>query len=546
MQENLKRNENRVLWKRISSNLGYVVVFLLILSLLDTLYAFYDPHYPQVHFSGHERTLISFLLVLSLVKSIAIRRIFLAVIFLSSLIELLHFQYFGSLLPPIAFYQFAFNLQEVAESYWDVAATALIPIFLVSVIFLIAIYADRWFNKWLFSVRFANIILLLFFVYQAAWTYSHLHNSSGRISHHYTKKIYPMPGVLSVTNFQRSLFCFVSGIIPQKIFGTAQDFPILNPPALVETNPKRTVVLVIGESLRFDRLSILGYHKPTTPQLDHLYSSGEIYADWIYAGGTTTKTTVSVMLNRIKYPGATAQISQQDNNLFKLAKDNGFATYFFSAQSESKLSILDDLICKNCIDHYKNRTDYENEYASASKFDEILLPLIDEVDWNKPAFIVLQQRGSHSPYAKQVPPEYKKFRDDYDNTVLYTDHILTALIYKIRERSKNDVYFMFASDHGELLGENGKNGHGWFEKEVYKIPFIFYAGKKDSLSKTILPMIRSQFDVSNLAATVLGYQVKWDSPSDDLYINGQDLNALAGYMHLKMDGKKILDQEIVR
>jgi glucan phosphoethanolaminetransferase (alkaline phosphatase superfamily) len=376
----LNKEGNRVLWKRIGSNLGYVIVLLLILYLMDTLYAFYDPHYPQVRFSGHERTLISFLLVLSLVKNIRIRRIFLAAIFLSSLIEFLHFQYFGSLLPPIAFYQFAFNLQEVAESYFDVAATALIPIFLVSIILLIAIYADRWFHERLFSVRFTNILLVFFFIYQGAWTYSHLHNSSGRISHHYTKKIYPMPGVLSVTNFQRSVFCFVSGIIPQKVFGTAQNFPILDPPVLEEVTPKRTVVLVIGESLRFDRLSVLGYHKPTTPHLDRLYSSGEIYADWIYAGGTTTKTTVSVMLNRLKYPGATAQISRQDNNLFNLAKDNGFTTYFFSAQSKSKLSILDNLMCKNCIDHYKNRTDFENEHADASKFDEILLSLIDEVD----------------------------------------------------------------------------------------------------------------------------------------------------------------------
>ncbi|MCK5826407.1 MAG: phosphoethanolamine transferase [Desulfuromusa sp.] len=436
-----------------------------------------------------------------------------------------------------------FNLQEVTESYMYAIATAFVPLGLVSVTFFVAIFVNNWFQGKMVFFRFGMILLVLFFSYQIAWSYSYLRHNSGRITHHYMKKIYPRPTALSVTNFQRSFFCFISGVVPQKFFGSKQNYPVLDPPDLEEILPKRTVVLVIGESLRFDRLSLLGYDKPTTPQLDQLYADKEIYADWIYAGGTVTKTAVSVVLNRLKYPGDSALTSRQKNSLFKLAKDNGFTTYFFSAQKKSKMSFLDSLICKKCIDHYKNRTDYKNEHAGASRYDDILLSITEEIDWSKSSFVVLQQRGSHSPYAKQVPSKYKKFENDYDNTVLYTDYILASLLRKIRGKCKNDLYFMFVSDHGELLGESGKNGHGWFEKEVYKIPFIFYADRKN---REILPKIRSQFDVSNLVATALGYRVQWDPPDEDLYINGPDLNALGGYLHLKMAGKKILKKELVR
>ena len=544
---NSLHREKRPFWQSILINFGFTLALLSILFAMDIIYAFYDPNYTHLRITGHERTLISFVLVLSLVNSSAIRLFFIFSLFFSSLVQYLHFQYFGNLVQPIAFFMLINNVQEVAESYFDVLSTAIVPLLLVATAFFISVRVNRWFQGKLFSLRFGIVILLLFFCYQINWTYSHLHQKSGRLSNHYAKKIYPMPIAHSATNFQRSFFCFLSGIVPKKFFGSTQNFPILPPPQLKEAAPDRTVVLVIGESLRYDRLSLLGYHSPTTPNLDRLFARKDIYADWIYAGGTVTKTAVSVILNRLKYPGVTAQISTQTNNMFKLAKDNGFKTYFFSAQEESKLRILDNLICKNCIDHYENRTDYEEENPRASKYDDILLSLVAGVDWDKPAFIVFQQRGSHSPYAKQVPLQFKKFTDDYDNTVLYTDTVLTSLLSHIRKKSKNSLYYMYVSDHGELLGENGTNGHGWFEKEVYEVPFIYYADdrNREKYADQLL-QVRSQFDVSNLVATLLGYRVKWDSPDEDLYINGTDLNALGGYLHLKMDGKKILDRELVR
>jgi len=535
------------LWQYMAANLGYVVTILLILFAMDYMYAFYDTNYAHIIYSRHERTLTAFVLIISLMKSGRLRLFFLFSLFFSSLIQFLHYQYFGNLVQPISFYQFFCNVQEVTESYSAVIATSIVPLSIVVISFSLAVYANSRFQKNLFSLRFGTSALIIFLLYQGVWTYMHLHQDSEKLTQRYAKKIYPLAIAHSATNLQRSLFCFMTGIVPQKMFGKGEDFPILDPPEIQIVSPARTIVLVIGESLRFDRLSVLGYPQQTTPNLDQLQGSRSIYADWVYSGGTMTKTTVPVLLNRLKYPGASAQISNLQNNLFRLAKKNGFSTCFLSAQSESQLSILNNLIGKSSIDYFDSRTGYERRNTHASKYDDIIFSLMEKMDWTQPSFIVVQQRGSHTPYAKQFPPEFKKFAKDYDNTVLYTDYILSRFLDLLRERCTQDLYFIFVSDHGELLGEKGKHGHGWFEEEVYRVPFIYYADKKNRASyANLLPGIRSQYDISNLLVTLLGYQVRQDSAEDDIYINGSDIDALAGYMRLRVNGKKILSQEIIR
>jgi lipid A ethanolaminephosphotransferase len=70
----------------------------------------------------------------------------------------------------------------------------------------------------------------------------------------------------------------------------------------------------------------------------------------------------------------------------------------------------------------------------------------------------------------------------YDNTILYTDHFLAGVIDFLR---KNDDRFetamLYASDHGESLGESGVYLHGlpyWVAPDAQThVPFILWFGK---------------------------------------------------------------------
>jgi lipid A ethanolaminephosphotransferase len=109
---------------------------------------------------------------------------------------------------------------------------------------------------------------------------------------------------------------------------------------------------------------------------------------------------------------------------------------------------------------------------------------LDKVDtWldtiTKDSVVVIHQMGSHGPtYHMRYTEEFRKFVPDcqtselgkckdseivnaYDNTVLYTDHFVATLIDKLKGRSeKLATGLIYASDHGESLGENGIYLHG--------------------------------------------------------------------------------------
>ncbi len=98
-----------------------------------------------------------------------------------------------------------------------------------------------------------------------------------------------------------------------------------------------------------------------------------------------------------------------------------------------------------------------------------------------------------------------------------------------------------------LSGEHGRKGHGWFFEEVYKVPFIFYAiHKEKDINQTIsLANVQSHFDVSSLITSLLGYDINI-TKTNDIYVNGSDIDALAGYLHIKLDkaGQQISVKEI--
>ena len=99
-------------------------------------------------------------------------------------------------------------------------------------------------------------------------------------------------------------------------------------------------------------------------------------------------------------------------------------------------------------------------------------------DDQTPRLIVLHQMGSHGPaYYKRVPAEFKKFQPEcatnaiqgcssaelinaYDNTIVYTDHILNQLIDQLKLNTKYRTAFWYLSDHGESTGEHGVYLHG--------------------------------------------------------------------------------------
>jgi lipid A ethanolaminephosphotransferase len=114
-------------------------------------------------------------------------------------------------------------------------------------------------------------------------------------------------------------------------------------------------------------------------------------------------------------------------------------------------------------------------------FDEILVyqlkKLLTKVTGD--TLIVLHQLGSHGPaYYRRYPDRYRVFLPDcrspnfgdcddeqiansYDNTILYTDHVISAAIDALVAESDRIIpSLIYMSDHGESLGEHNLFLHG--------------------------------------------------------------------------------------
>jgi len=232
------------------------------------------------------------------------------------------------------------------------------------------------------------------------------------------------------------------------------------------------LIIGLGESLRSDHLSIYGYERNTTPKLlsnDKLM----IYKN-AYSGGTNTWSSVPAMFTKFS--------SQPDlsKSIINLAKDAGYETFWLSNQTKlSKWDFSVSAIALQSDYTYFSSTDDTRHI----KYDSILLSKLSEIlstrNSNKKMLIILHFHGSHMSFKDRYPKEYSRFSgenpliDQYDNSVLYTDHIISTAL-GISE--KYNAKFLYFSDHG-LGNPNGDIPlkHGVRKNpdvDSLKVPFI--------------------------------------------------------------------------
>jgi lipid A ethanolaminephosphotransferase len=165
-------------------------------------------------------------------------------------------------------------------------------------------------------------------------------------------------------------------------------------------------------------------------------------------------------------------------------------------------------------------------------FDEILLHEFDKITASgKPTVVVMHQLGSHGPsYFARYPKSFARFQPEckeadlrlcskeaitnaYDNTILYTDHLLASVIKRLQNEEKYASALIYLSDHGESLGENGLYLHGLpyaiapqVQKHVPMVMWLSAAFRADSgIDQNCLKaQAASNFSHDNLFHSLLG------------------------------------------
>jgi lipid A ethanolaminephosphotransferase len=244
-------------------------------------------------------------------------------------------------------------------------------------------------------------------------------------------------------------------------------------PAWQAHQRKSLTVLVIGESARADNFGILGYARDTTPLLKG--QPGVTAFSNVRSCGTETAVSVPCMFSNMGRHDYDAARARSQEGLLDVLKHAGLAVTWHDNQSGCKGTC--DRITQDNLSHRKDAA----LCSGGECHDEILLKdlqaYIDQL--KDDSVLVLHQMGSHGPdYAKRYPSRFEKFTpvctsnalnqcseqsivNAYDNTLVYTDYVLSNLIDLLRKnQDKVDTAMLYIADHGESLGEYNLFLHG--------------------------------------------------------------------------------------
>lgn len=213
-------------------------------------------------------------------------------------------------------------------------------------------------------------------------------------------------------------------------------------------------VLVIGETSRPDRWSINGYGRETSPRLAR--TPGLLSFTDFVSQAASTQHAVPLMLTR-----ATADDLPQayaERSVVSAFGEVGFRTFWLSTQEMSHWAgFIHRYAAEADVRRYFER---RHDGALLAPFAEIVAGVRRPGD---KAFVVLQTMGSHFAFENRYPPEFERFPvggalsrrerldNAYDNTILYTDHILAELVGQLSRRDDLVSSLLFVSDHGENL-----------------------------------------------------------------------------------------------
>lgn len=466
------------------------------------------------------------------------RRATLLIFFVVASFQWISFKYFGTHIRPIQIIQLLPDFTLIAKSLFEVIAEMYSTLVLIFGLGLVLIIVDLKLGEKLKSNIRPLLFLLALMIFDAQYVYRHLNPNDGKVTHRVITRTLPADNRLAVDNFYRSASYLSYGMLPKIMLNKTMKAPSLQKPEIATANPDVNVFFLVNETVRAKSMSILGYDTfKTTPKMEHIE---DLYAAPIYSASTMTRTSFAGMMHRMKHPWIGEQFTSNSNCLFRLAKENGFKTHFLYSYDLSAAKTLFPFMCHTDIDNVRTRDDVSEELQ---KYDRNLFKEVEELDFDNQNFVVIGMQGAHSPYKDNYPVEYSQTNNTYDNSILYNDYTIEKIINIIKQKSKKPAIIISTSDHGELLEGEGKlRGHGWFHENVYTVPFLFLNvnGEENFLAEDA-EKVRSHFDVSTLILKALGYEVEVeDNKNKKIYINGTDLNGLAGRMEITIkDGEVI-------
>jgi heptose-I-phosphate ethanolaminephosphotransferase len=282
----------------------------------------------------------------------------------------------------------------------------------------------------------------------------------------------------------------------QEMLNSASTIPPLHNLKDSMANQPSTLVLVIGESTNRQRMSLYGYPRKTTPELDKLKDQLAVFDNVI----TPRPYTIEALQQVLTF-------ADEDNpdlylstpSLVSMMKQAGYKTFWITnQQTMTKRNTMLTTFSQQADEQvYLNN----NRNQNAAQYDgDVIEPFNKALADTAPRkLIVVHLLGTHMSYQYRYPSTFDKFKDrngvpagvrddqvptynSYDNAVLYNDFVVSSLIKDYAITDPNG-FLLYLSDHGEdVFDSPGHSTLGRNESKptapMYTIPFMAWASPK--------------------------------------------------------------------
>ncbi|WP_339080978.1 phosphoethanolamine transferase CptA [Pseudomonas sp. TMP9] len=253
-----------------------------------------------------------------------------------------------------------------------------------------------------------------------------------------------------------------------------------------------TLVLVIGESTNRQRMSLYGYPRETTPELDALRDQLQVFDNVVTPRPYTIEALQQVLTFADQEHPERYLTTPSVINLMKQA---GYKTYWITnQQTMTKRNTMLTTFSEQADEQFYLNN---NRAQNARQYDgDVLAPFAKVLADAAPRkFIVVHLLGTHMSYQYRYPAEFERFTDhagvpanvtsdqlptynSYDNAVLYNDHVVASLIKDLAGQQPNSM-LLYLADHGEAVFDAPKpdvlgRNEAAPTSPMYTVPFILW------------------------------------------------------------------------
>ena len=279
---------------------------------------------------------------------------------------------------------------------------------------------------------------------------------------------------------------------------------------------RQIYVLVIGESSSRDNWQLFGYDRATNPELSKL--ANVIPLRRFITSWPESIAAIPMILTRRK-PAMAWNAPWHEASILRAMQEGGYETYWISNQQA--IGEFDSPVSMYAYEAQHVEWLNHASWTAPNSYDgDLIQPLRDAIRASDhDLFIVLHMMGSHVKYDYRYPKSFERWtptqmsppgagtrvervRNSYDNTILYTDHVLAKVI-GVLKNSDAVTALWFESDHGEVIPSAtcDKEGHGVGTVPEYEIPALFwYSDPYQQAFPARVAALRAHADARTLSA----------------------------------------------